>query len=112
VQYKKAIERNEDDPLPRALLAHLFARSDRKDEAREILRELRELSEQRYVSPFNLALVHIGLDETDAAIDLLEQTYEQRDGYNIAYIKVDPYLDPLRGHSRFEALVQNIFGGQ
>jgi TolB-like protein len=110
-QYKKAIELN-DDPLPRALLGHLYARSGRKDEASEILRQLQELSKQRYVLAFNLALVHIGLDEKDAAIELLEQAYEQRDGYNIGFIKVDPWLDPLRGHPRFEALVQKIFGGE
>jgi TolB-like protein/tetratricopeptide (TPR) repeat protein len=111
MQYKKAIEFN-DDPLPRALLGHLYARTGRKDEARAILRELRELSKKRYVALYNLALIHIGLDEKDAAIDLVEQAYEQRDGYNIAYIKIDPYLDPLRGNPRFEALVQKIFGRQ
>jgi TolB-like protein/Flp pilus assembly protein TadD len=110
-QYKKAIELN-DNPLPRALLGHLYARSGRKDEAREILGELGELSKQRYVSPFNLALVNIGLDEKDAAIELLEEAYEQRDGYKVGDLKIDPYLDPLRGHPRFEALVQKVFGGQ
>jgi TolB-like protein/Tfp pilus assembly protein PilF len=110
-QYKKAIELN-DDPLPRALLGHLYAQTGRKDEAREILRELRELSQLRYISPFNLALVHIGLDEKDAAIDLLEQAYEQRDGFNIGNIKIDPYLDPLRGHPRFQALVQKVFAAK
>jgi TolB-like protein/Tfp pilus assembly protein PilF len=110
-QYKKAIELN-DDPLPRALLGHLYARTDRKDEARAILRELRELSKQRYVALYNLALIHIGLGEKAATTDLLEQAYEQHDGYNIAYINVDPCLDPLRGDPRFEALVQKIFGGK
>jgi TolB-like protein/Tfp pilus assembly protein PilF len=110
-QYKKAIELN-DDPLPRALLGRLYARTGRTDEAREILRQLRELSKQRYVLAFNIALVHIGLGENDAAIDLLEQAYEQRDGYDIGFIKIDPSLDPLRGHPRFEALVLKIFGGE
>jgi TolB-like protein/Tfp pilus assembly protein PilF len=107
--YKKAIELN-DDPLPLALLGHLYARTGRRHEAQGILRQLRELSKQRYVLRFNLALVHIGLDEKDAAIDLLEQAYEQRDGYNIGFIKIDTSLDPLRGDPRFEALVQKIFG--
>jgi len=109
-QYEKAIELN-DDPLPRALLGHLYARTGRRDKAREILRQLRELSKQRYVLAFNLALVHIGLGEKDAAIDLLEQAYEQRDGYNIGFIKVDPWLDSLKGDPRFEALVKKIFEG-
>ncbi len=112
-EYKKAIALN-DDPLPPALLGHLYAKIGRKNEALAILkqvRELRESSKQRYVSPFNLALIHIGLDQKDEAIQLLEETYEERDGYNTAFIKVEPMLDPLRGDPRFEALVQKVFAG-
>src|SRR6266705_854092 len=111
-EYKKAIALN-DDPLPPALLGHLYAKIGRKNEALAILKQLRELreSKQRYVSPFNLALIHIGLGQKDQAIQLLEETYEDRDGYNIAFIKVEPMLDPLRGDPRFEALVQKVFAG-
>jgi hypothetical protein len=42
-------------------------------------------------------------------MDFLEETYEERDGYSIGFIKVDPFLDPLRGDPRFEALVQKVF---
>jgi TolB-like protein len=110
-EYKKAIALN-DDPLPPALLGHLYAKIGRKDEALAILkqlRELRELSKQRYVSPYNLALIHIGLGQKTEAIQLLEETYEERDGYNIAFLKVEPMLDPLRGDPRFEALAQKVF---
>jgi TolB-like protein/Tfp pilus assembly protein PilF len=111
-EYKKAIALN-DDPLPLALLGHLYAKIGRKGEALAILKQLRELresSKQRYVSPYNLALIHIGLGEKDKAIQLLEETYEERDGYNIAFLKGEPMLDPLRGDPRFEALVQKVFG--
>ena len=110
-EYKEAIALN-DDPLPRALLGHLYAKIGRKNEALAILKQLRELREssrQRYVSPYNLALIHIGLGQKDEAIQLLEETYEDRDGYDIAFIKVEPLLDPLRGDPRFEALVQKVF---
>jgi TolB-like protein len=110
-EYKKAIALN-DDPLPRALLGHLYAKIGRKDEALAILKQLRELresSKERYVSPYNLALIHIGLGQKNEAIQLLEETYEERDGYNIVFIKVEVLLDPLRGDPRFEALVQKVF---
>ena len=111
-EYKKAIALN-DDPLPPALLGYLYAKIGRRDDALAILKQLRELresSKQRYVSPYNLALIHIGLGQKDEAIQLLEETYEERDGYNIAFLKVEPMLDPLRGDPRFEALVQKVFG--
>src|SRR5882724_5808185 len=110
-EYKKAIAIN-DDPLPPALLGHLYAKIGRKDEALAILKQLRERresSKQRYVSPYNLALIHIGLGQKDEALQLLEETYEERDGYNIAFIKVEPLLDPLRGDLRFEALAKKVF---
>jgi TolB-like protein/Tfp pilus assembly protein PilF len=112
-EYKRAIALN-DDPLPRALLGHLYAKIGRKDEALAILKQLRELresSKERYVSPYNLALIHIGLGHKNEATQLLEETYEERDGYNIVFIKVEVLLDPLRGDPRFEALVQKVFAG-
>jgi hypothetical protein len=50
--------------------------------------------------------------QKEEALSFLEKAYEERDGYNIAFIKADPFLDPLRGHPRFEALVQKIYDGE
>jgi hypothetical protein len=75
------------------------------------VRELRESSKQRYVSPYNLALIHTGVGQKDEALQLLEETYQDRDGYDITFIKVEPLLDPLRGDPRFETLVQKVFAG-
>ncbi len=110
-EYEKATALN-DDPVPRALLGHLYAKIGRKDEARRILQRLRDSAKERYVTPYLFAMIHLGLGEKDRAIDFLEKTYEDRDGYNIAFIKVDPFLDLLHGDPRFEALVQKVFAAK
>ena len=107
-EYEKAAQLN-DDPLPLGLLAHLYAKLGKRDKALEILLRLREISTQRYVAPYTFALIHLGLGEKDQALQFLERDYEDRDGYNIAFVKIDRFLDPLRGDPRFEALVQKVF---
>ncbi len=110
-EYEKAVRLN-DDPLPLGLLAHLYAKIGKRDQALEILVRLRAISTQRYVAPYTFALIHLGLGEKDQALQFLERDYEDRDGYNIALVKVDPFLDPLRGDPRFEALVRKVFAAK
>jgi TolB-like protein/Flp pilus assembly protein TadD len=107
-EYKKAAELD-DDPFVLGLLAQAYAKLGQRDEALKMLSQLQQLATRRYVTSYSFALVHIALGEKDKAIDWLERAYRDRAGPDIALIKVDPFLDPLRGHPRFEALVQKIF---
>jgi len=79
------------------LLGRLYAKIGRRDEALAVLDRLRQNSEERYVSPYNFSIIYVGLGRKDEAIHFLEQTYEDGDGYNIAFLKIDPFLDPMRG---------------
>jgi len=108
-EYKKAAELD-DDPFVLGLLAQAYAKLGQRDEALKMLGQLQELATRRYVTSYSFALVHIALGEKDKAIDWLERAYRDRAGPDIALIKVDPFLDPLRGRPRFEALVQKVFG--
>jgi serine/threonine-protein kinase len=110
-EYEKAITLS-DDPLPRAFLGEICARTGEKDKARQILSELHRIPKDTYVSPYNFALIHIGLGEKNEAVRELEKAYEDRDGYNLAFLKVDPMLDPLRGDPGFEALVKKVLSAQ
>ncbi|HEY2102403.1 MAG TPA: tetratricopeptide repeat protein [Chthoniobacterales bacterium] len=107
-EYEKAMTLD-PDPLPQALIGRLYAKTGRRKEALAVLERLRQASGQRYVSPYNFAIVYTALGLKEEAIRSLEQTYEERDGYNIVFIKIDTFLDPLRGEPAFDALVQKIF---
>lgn len=79
----------------------------RQDEATQILEQLKEMRQHRYVDVFSLALVSLGLGNRDEALSWLEQGFQERSNWLI-YIRVEPLLKPLHGDPRFEALAEKI----
>ena len=110
VECQKARALN-DDPAVLGVLARAHGLSGNKTEAEKILDQLKELSKLRYVAAYSFALVYLGLGNKEEALRWLEQSYQDRAGSDIGYIRVDPLLDPLRGDPRFEALAQKIVPG-
>src|SRR5881275_1399331 len=106
-EYQKARALN-DDPSVLGVLARAYGLSGNKLEAEKILDQLKELSKQRYVAAYSFALVYLGLGDKEQALRWLEQSYQDRAGSDIGYIRVDPLVDPLRGDPRFEALAEKI----
>jgi hypothetical protein len=78
-------------------------------EAEKILDQLKELSKERYVSAYSFALVYLGLGNKEEALSWLQKCYQDRTGNDLAYFRVEPLLDPLRGDPRFEELVTKVF---
>jgi hypothetical protein len=74
--------------------------------ARTVLQELMLLSRERYIPPHNLALLHTGLGEDEAAIDWLERGCEVRDVLLPAFLTVDPSWDKLRGNPRVTLILK------
>jgi len=108
IEYKKAASLN-DDPVVPGLLAQGYAKLGQRDEALKILEQLQQVAIQRYVWNYTFAVLHVALGENDKAIGYLERDYRDHADYEVALIKVDPMLDPLRGDPRFEALVSKVF---
>jgi tetratricopeptide (TPR) repeat protein len=52
--------------------------SGKKSEALRILDKLIELSRQRYVDPYDFAVIYTGLGEIDKAFEWLNKGYEAR----------------------------------
>jgi serine/threonine-protein kinase len=106
-QLEKAMQLSPESAQWRAQHAQALAYMGRTDEARAILSELRSPPAGRYVSPYHIAYVHVGLGEHDAAVDSLERAFEAGAGAIYA-IKCSFLFRPLRGHPRFEALVRRM----
>ena len=84
-------------------LGHAYGVSGRESDAQRCLVELTELSQERYVSPFDIAIVQLGLGEIEPAFDALERAFQDR-CYEVLWLPVDPRWDAVRTHSRYKSL--------
>jgi TolB-like protein/Tfp pilus assembly protein PilF len=95
------------DTLWLGQLGEAYGLDGQFDEARAILRQLEERSNQAFVSPYHFAYVYTGLGDAERAIEWLERAVTARTGP--AYgIKGSFLFTPLRGHPRFRALLRQL----
>ncbi|MGW8265506.1 MAG: TPR end-of-group domain-containing protein [Longimicrobiales bacterium] len=88
-----------------AALGRVYARAGMKDEALEVVKDLKELSKSRYVTPYAFTLIHASLGDLDQAFSCLQRACGEGVS-DLLYLKVDPFLDNLRGDPRFVALLE------
>jgi Flp pilus assembly protein TadD len=88
-------------------LGHAYAMSGKKAEARAVLAELKQRSQQEYVPADSIALVYTGLGEKDEAFTWLEKAYEDH-AFKMAWLKVEPQWDSLRSDPRFADLLRRM----
>jgi tetratricopeptide (TPR) repeat protein len=90
-----------------AELAHALAVSGRVADARRIFTELQRQGARRYVSPYDLALVHTGLGEKEPAFQALSAALQERSA-GLRMLQTDPRLDPLRSDPRFSEFLRRL----
>lgn len=88
-------------------LGHCYAISGQSEQARKALSELEELAKERYVSPYNLMLVQLGLGERELAIESFERALEDRTAW-LWHTPVEPRFDPIRNDPRFRQLAEKF----
>jgi TolB-like protein/Tfp pilus assembly protein PilF len=93
-----------------AALGWVLGRGGKGGDAREVLRELGMRAERGYVSAVAFALPYVGIGDRARALDWAERAYHERRGW-LAYLAVDPLLDPLRDEPRFRELLARVRGG-
>lgn len=104
---RKAVELSGGSTVMESALAHAYATAKEHAAAREILDSLKVRSKERYISSYEIALIHAALGETESAVDWLERAQTERSGW-LPYLNCEPRLDGFRGHPRFKQLVQKL----
>lgn len=90
-----------DGVASKSLLACVYAKAGRRNEAIKILHDLPARSRMR------IASVYVALGENDKALELLEKEYEEHQS-GLFYVNANPLLQPLRSDARFQDLVRRI----
>jgi TolB-like protein/Flp pilus assembly protein TadD len=104
---KKAVELSPGATLFLGGLAEIFAAAGYREEAEDTLGQLKTLSTQRYVSPYDVARIHAALGNKDEALRCLESGYRERSAFMI-WLKTDPRFDDLRSDPRLGDLLRRM----
>ena len=88
-------------------LGWALTRIGKKDEAEKMLDQLDEIAKQRYVSPFQKALIFLGLEREDEAYEHFELAYKAREPF-LAYFLLDWLPGPVRSDPRYIAIVKKM----
>ncbi|HET9385568.1 MAG TPA: BTAD domain-containing putative transcriptional regulator [Gemmatimonadales bacterium] len=106
-RHAEAIAELDSARSPLGLRAWVYGRAGQHDSAVAMLRHLEERGRRGAVSPWQLALAHLSLGDQERALDDLEAAYRGR-WREMAWLNVYPYVAPLRGHPRFQALLARM----
>jgi TolB-like protein/class 3 adenylate cyclase len=103
-----ASEKPDDlDPTDVMFLGYNEAKLGNRGQAFEHLSWLLEKFSAPYVSPTFIAVVYIGLEDYDKAIEWLQRGYDLQDDW-LRSLKIQLLFDPIRGRPEFQELLKKI----
>jgi tetratricopeptide (TPR) repeat protein len=105
--FDRAVKLSGHLPWFLASLGWAYGASGRAPEARDVLSELSSRRRVEYVRSLCFALVHMGLNERNEALEWLDEAFEERDTW-VPALRIDPVFDGLRARSKFTALMRAI----
>ena len=90
-----------------ASVAHILARSGKRDAAQDLLAQLLEDAKKKYVSAYDFGVIYTGLGDTSRALEWFDKAYEEHSGF-LVYAYLDPRLQPLRSEPPFRDLLRRM----
>jgi TolB-like protein/Flp pilus assembly protein TadD len=105
--FQRAIQLSPPSPRIQGALGRTFARAGKSRQAHRILDELKEQSQRRYVSPFELASIYFALNQLEQGFQWLTKAFHDR-CFELVAVKVDPKFDPVSQDPRFVTLCSQL----
>jgi eukaryotic-like serine/threonine-protein kinase len=107
-EFRTALGLSPGDLSAQADLARGLAVSGQRAEAEEILRGMKELQGQKYISAYDFAVAYAGFHNTDQTLTWLEKGLVQRNA-RLVNLAVHPQFSFLRKEPRFRNIVEKIW---
>jgi len=106
-QFQKAVDLSGGAPGALSALGYTYGLSGKRAKALKILQQLTLLSRRRYVRPYDIARVYVGLGEKDRAFDWLEKAVANR-SIALPELRYQKELDSIRSDPVYSELIRRI----
>jgi tetratricopeptide (TPR) repeat protein len=101
-----ARQRIGNNPHAIALVARAYAFHGQREEGIGLLRQLEDMAKHRYISPFDLGTISLGLGDEKRALELLEEAYRQRSS-GLIFLRDDAFKN-MRNAAPFHSLIEKM----
>ena len=88
-------------------MGYAHALAGQKAEAKNLLNILKDISLRKYVSPYSIGVIQLGLGQKEQVLEMLERLYEERNDW-LVWLKVSPELEPLRNEFAYQSLLRRV----
>jgi serine/threonine protein kinase/tetratricopeptide (TPR) repeat protein len=85
--------------------AECYAADGQTELAKKKLQALIDVSDERYVSPYQLSLVCCYLNDREQALEFLEKAFEIKEAW-LNWMGIEPVFDKLKDDARFNAILE------
>lgn len=107
-QKARALQSSVGGPIRRlAQLGHAYAISGKTAEAQDVLAELKRAPRQFPLTPFDFAIVYLGLGDKNEAFRWLDRAFDELPS-ELLTIKTDPRLDSVHSDPRYQVLLRRM----
>jgi TolB-like protein/Tfp pilus assembly protein PilF len=104
---QSSLQAGNNDPVALAALAHAYGVMGRRVEALDLLAQLEQLAQSRYVPAIDIVPIYLALEELDSALRWLDTAATER-SFKLIYLRVDPRLRNLQSHPQVVRLVHQL----
>ena len=94
-------------PRATAELGLAYSLQGNAPEARRLIDELAREAKERYVSPFDFAVIYGGLGDTERTMEWLQRAERERSP-SLNYLILSPAFTSVRSDPRFTAFVRHV----